>query len=103
GWDLPFEQLWQSGPKLLTRGWSLYPIVTWHTGFPLDVFAGLSTHRTDPGPAGDGQAALVRADLVGNTVTTLNAHNYQTINSVGGNYYFHPANFSNARANDLND
>src|SRR5208337_2681890 len=28
GWDLPFDQLWQRGPKLLTRGWSLYPIIT---------------------------------------------------------------------------
>ncbi len=51
GWDLPFDHLWQRGPKLLTKGWSLYPIVTWHTGFPLDVFAGLSTSRNDPGPA----------------------------------------------------
>lgn len=101
GWDLPFDHLWQSGPKLLTKGWALYPIVTWHTGFPLDVFAGLSTSRNDPGPAGDGQAGLVRADLVGNTVTTFNAKNHQTINGQGGNYYFNPGNFSNARANVL--
>ncbi|MBV9294169.1 MAG: hypothetical protein JO145_01255, partial [Acidobacteriaceae bacterium] len=97
GWELPFDQLWQSGPKLLTKGWSLYPIVTWHTGFPLDVFAGLSTSRNDPGPAGDGQASEVRADLVGNSVTILNAHANQTINGVAGNYYFNPGNFSNAR------
>ena len=37
GWDLPFDQLWQSGPKLLTSGWSIYPIFTWRTGFPIDV------------------------------------------------------------------
>ncbi|MBV8551057.1 MAG: carboxypeptidase regulatory-like domain-containing protein [Acidobacteriaceae bacterium] len=98
GWELPFDQLWQSGPKLLTKGWSLYPIITWYTGFPLDVFAGLSTSNTDPGPAGDGQATLVRADLVGNSVGILNPKTYQTINGVGGNYYFNPGNFSTARA-----
>ncbi|MBV8833108.1 MAG: TonB-dependent receptor, partial [Acidobacteriaceae bacterium] len=97
GWDLPFDQLWQSGPKFLTKGWSLYPIVTWHTGFPLDVFAGLSTSRNDPGPAGDGQAGSVRADLVGNSVNLLNPHTYQTINGVAANYYFSPNNFSIAR------
>ena len=102
GWDLPFDRLWERGPKLLTKGWSVYPIVTWHSGFPLDVFAGLSTSNTNPGPAGDGQAGLVRADLVGNSVSILNAKSYQTINGTGGNYYFNPGNFSNARANALN-
>ncbi len=97
GWELPFDQLWQSGPKILTKGWSLYPIVSWHTGFPLDVTAGTFTGNTDPGPSGDGDAGLVHADLVGNNVTVLNAHTYQTINGTGGNYYFNPANFSNAR------
>jgi outer membrane receptor protein involved in Fe transport len=101
GWDLPFDQLWKSGPKLLTKGWSLYPIVTWHSGFPLDVLAGLNTSNHDPGPAGDGQAALVRADLVGNSIPTLNAHRYQSINGQGGNYYFNPASFSNTRVNNL--
>jgi hypothetical protein len=101
GWDLPFDRLWTRGPKLLTKGWSLYPIVTWRTGFPLDVLSGLSTHGGDPGPSGDGQAHYVRADLVGNGVTTYNAHTYQTINGQAGNFYFNPNNFSNARANAL--
>ena len=101
GWDLPFDRLWQRGPKLLTKGWSVYPIVKWKSGFPLDVFAGLSTSRNDPGPAGDGQAAIVRADQVGASVTTMNAKKYQTINGQGGNYYFNPGNFSNTRANSL--
>ncbi len=43
GWDLPFDKLWERGPKLLTRGWSLYPILTIRSGFPLDVFANLNT------------------------------------------------------------
>ncbi len=45
GWDLPFDRMWQSGPKLLTKGWSLYPIVTWRTGFPLDVVCAISAPR----------------------------------------------------------
>ena len=102
GWDLPFDKMWAKGPKVLTKGWSLYPILTYRTGFPLDVFAGLSTSNANPGPAGDGQAALVRADLVGNTITTLNPRNYTTINGTGGNYWFSPNNFSNARLLALN-
>ncbi|MGA8028552.1 MAG: TonB-dependent receptor [Bryobacteraceae bacterium] len=100
GWELPFEQLWESGPKLLTKGWSLYPIVTWHTGFALDVFAGLIQSNTDPGPAGDGDPQLVRADLVG-PLSIMNPHSYTTINGTAGNYYFNPNVFSNAREVNL--
>jgi hypothetical protein len=50
GWDLPFDRAWQGGPKLLTKGWSLYPIVTWRTGFPLDVSpAERHQYRSRPG------------------------------------------------------
>jgi hypothetical protein len=103
GWTLPFDRMWERGPKLLTKGWSLYPIVSWRTGFPLDVLAGLSTTNSDPGPAGDGQAGYVRADLVTPTITTYNPRNGQTLtNSSGtqntGNYFFNPAAFSNSRA-----
>ena len=97
GWDLPFDRLWESGPKALTSGWSLYPIVTWHTGFPLDVYAGLNTTHNDPGPSGAGDAGYARADLVGNSVGILNPQSFQTINGNSGNYYFNPGNFSNAR------
>lgn len=97
GWDLPFDRAWQAGPKLLTRGWSLYPIVTWRTGFPLDVGAGLNTTNTDPGPAGDGAPGLVRADLVLPTVATYNPRPQQTINGNTGNYFFNPLAFSNSR------
>jgi hypothetical protein len=65
GWDLPFANLWQSGPKRLTRGWSLYSIVSDRSGFPLDVLAGLSRRMTRPGPSGAGDCNLVRANLVG--------------------------------------
>jgi len=64
GWDLPFDKLWQTGPKLLTKGWSLYPIVTWRTGFPLDVLAQLSTSGANPGPAGDGQAKWAQSGFL---------------------------------------
>jgi hypothetical protein len=103
GWDLPFEHLWTRGPKLLTKGWSLYPIITASTGFPLDVFAGLNTQNGDPGPSGAGDAGSVHADLVGSQVTYLSPSATRTFNNPNaggastGNYYFNPANFSNAR------
>jgi len=97
GWDLPFDRL--GGPKAITSGWSLYPIFTWRTGFPLDVFSDLQTTDSDPGPSGAGDAGSVCADLVGGSVGILNAKNYQTINGNAGNYYFNPGNFSTSRAN----
>ena len=65
----------EGGPKVLTRGWSLYPILTWRTGFPLDVGAGLNTTNTDPGPAGNGAPGLVRADLILPKRSYYNARN----------------------------
>lgn len=96
GWTLPFDHLAPRLPKLLTSGWSLYPILSWHTGFPIDVFANLETTPSDPGPSGEGDAGYVRADLVGNSVTVLNPHQQQVINGSAGNYWFSPNNFSNA-------
>jgi hypothetical protein len=97
GWDLPFDRAWQGGPKALTRGWSLYPILSWRTGFPLDIGAGLNSTNTDPGPAGDGAAGLVRADLVLPNVATYDPRGQQTINGNTGNFYFNPLAFSNTR------
>jgi hypothetical protein len=108
GWDLPFDKLWHSGPKLLTSGWSLYPILTWRTGFPLDIFANLNTTISDPGPSGAGDASLVHADMVTNTIQTYNPKVYQTLtnpnaqSTAGGNYWFNPASVSNARVTALN-
>lgn len=109
GWELPFEKAWSSGPKLLTKGWSVYPIFIYQTGFPLDVFAGLSTSRSDPGPSGAGDAGAVRADLVGSSVGTLNPKNYTSLNnpntggSTSGNYWINPGNFSTDRLNNLDN
>ena len=65
GWDLPFDRAWSSGPKRLTQGWSLRPIFSYRSGFPLDVFGGLSRARTRPGPSAAGDSNLVRANLIG--------------------------------------
>jgi len=102
GWDLPFDHAWASGPKFLTKGWSLYPILTWRTGFPLDISAQLFASPTDPGPAGDGDPNLVHADQILPNVATYNARNQQTIfnpnsgSAITGNYYFNPAAFTAA-------
>jgi Carboxypeptidase regulatory-like domain/TonB dependent receptor-like, beta-barrel/TonB-dependent Receptor Plug Domain len=102
GWDLPFDQMWTSGPKRLTQGWSLFPIVTWHTGQPYDIFAFLN-NRFDPGnegPSGAGDPDNAHANIVG-PVNVFNAHNAQTFtnpNTGGtstGNYLFNPTSFSN--------
>lgn len=108
-WNLPFDQLWSSGPKLLTRGWSIDPILTARTGFPLDIPGDLFTTRRDPGPSGAGDAGLVHADLVGSTVQTYNPHNYQTLNnptaggSNPGNYWFNPGSFTVTNINNLDN
>lgn len=90
GWDIPFDR-WLGGPKLLTRGWSLYPILSWRTGFPLNVNGGLSgLNPTDPGPSGAGDPSLVQPNLTTATVQTLNPRQMQTINGVAANYWFNP-------------
>jgi Carboxypeptidase regulatory-like domain/TonB-dependent Receptor Plug Domain len=86
GWDLPFDHAWSSGPKRLTQGWSLFPIIFWHSGFPLDVLANLSTRRTRPGPSGAGDSGLVYATLTGPIV-------YHDPHSSADNTFF-TANFS---------
>src|ERR1035441_1582725 len=80
GWDLPFDRLWESGPKALTSGWSLYPIVTWHTGFPLDVYAGLNPPNTALVPSGARARAPDRPFVVGTSRGILNPQSFQTIN-----------------------
>ena len=87
GWDLPFDRMWSHGPSRLTQGWSLYPIISWNTGFPLDVFANLSASTSSPGPSGVGDRQIVHANLAGNSVTTLNPR-------LPGNMYFNPSNFN---------
>ncbi len=98
GWDMPWDQLWSSGPKRLTQGWSLFPIVTWRTGFPFDVFARFGD-RFNPGsegPSGAGDPYNVHANVVGAT-NTLNPRTTQDFGNGPGNYWFNPNSFSSAR------
>ena len=113
GWDLPFDQAW--GANRLTKGWSLYPIVTWRTGFPFDVGARAPGRfdPTNPGPSGAGDPLLVNAEQVApikyldpRKKTTIDVIDY--FNSVGsstcelasypvtGNFYVDPNSFTNA-------
>ncbi len=101
GWDLPIDHMWSSGPKRLTQGWSLFPIVTWRTGFPFDFFARLPG-RFDPGsegPSGAGDAFDVYANVVGSTAT-LDPRKAQDFGFGTGNYYVNPNSFSNAQCKD---
>lgn len=91
GWDLPFDDFFPGLPKAITRGWSLYPIASKQSGFPLDVSANLARDGT-PGPTGAGDQELIHANLVGNRVRRLNP--YSQIAPDGGAQYLDPANFS---------
>jgi len=90
GWDLPFDHAWASGPKRLTKGWSLYPIFSYRTGFPLSINAelGYSFSPSDPGPSGAGDGYLANIDYAPgyNRITILNPKTHN-------NQYFSPAAF----------
>jgi hypothetical protein len=102
GWDLPFDRAWASGPKRLTTGWSLYPIFSWRTGFPLDIPARFADrfNPTNPGPSGAGDPYLANALFAAgfNSVQFQNPKTIQTINGTTGNYYFNPLGFDNNEA-----
>ena len=91
GWDLPFDHMWDSGPKRLTQGWSIFPIVTWHTGQPFDIFARLPDrfNAGAEGPSGAGDPTNIHANIVGPTNTLDIRKN--------GGLYFNPTSFSNAQ------
>ncbi len=90
GWDLPFDRVWASGPKRLVQGWSLYPILSWRTGFPLTINSELtySFSPSDPGPSGAGDGYMANVDFAPgfNKITILNPKR-------NGNLYFNPAAF----------
>lgn len=95
GWDLPFDRGWSNGPKRLTKGWTLSPIVTFRTGQPLEVFSGISRSRTRTGPSAAGDPNLVRANLV-LPVTYFDPHQAQQLNGKTGSFWWDPASFSTA-------
>jgi hypothetical protein len=97
GWDLPIEHMLGSAPKRLTQGWSLFPIFTWHTGLPFDIFAALPDQYDgySEGPSGAGDPGNVHANVVGSTAK-MNPR-------APGNYWFNPASFSNFQCPDPPD
>ncbi len=118
GWDLPFDRMWATGPKRLTKGWSLYPIFTWRTGFPFDISASLPFYSDplNPGTSGAGDAFLSNAAVIA-PIQSFNPHKKTTIipniysyftdifgqehcvveqgSPVTGNFIFNPNSFSN--------
>jgi hypothetical protein len=107
GWELPVDRAWAAGPERVTRGWKVFPIVVWRTGFPLDVFANLpSSFDTtySPGPSAAGDSGLVRANLVA-PIQIFDPRSLQTLNDLSGNshtgkYWFNPSSFSVAQFPD---
>lgn len=97
-WELPFDRAWSSGPKRLTKGWSLAPIFVYRSGFPLDVFGPFSQSGSSTGPSGAGDRDNVRANFAAGTsasnFNTFDPKNPQTINGAAGNYYFNPNAFN---------
>lgn len=98
GWDLPFDRAWNSGPKRLLQGWSLYPILSWRTGFPLTVSSGFSFNPSLAGPSGAGDGYLANAIFASgfSSLAILNPKAPTTFNGTPGNYYFNPNTFSPA-------
>jgi len=96
GWDLPFDRAWSSGPKRLVKGWSIYPIVTWRSGFPMDLNGQLSdSDPADPGTSGFGDPLLTRVNVNTNNVPIFNPHQIQTLGGNTGSFYFDPTVFDN--------
>lgn len=94
GWDLPFgKSSTNAWMKYGARGWSLYPIITYRSGFPLDILSGLVADGGTPGPSGAGDPDQVKPNLVGSGVATFDPHLVQKLKGSTGNYYFNPANF----------
>jgi Carboxypeptidase regulatory-like domain/TonB-dependent Receptor Plug Domain/TonB dependent receptor len=99
GWQLPFDHMWTGAPSQLTKGWGLYPIVSWRTGFPLNVNANYpSTGDNDPGSSGAGDPSLTNA-LYGE------GYSHVTPEQIGvkNTQYFNTASFSNAQYTSLLD
>jgi len=96
GWELPFDQALPHLSKRVTRGWSVFPIISWRTGYPLDVSANLPSalDYTSPGPSAAGDAALVHANLVA-PVSIKDPSVVQTIGEAQGHFWFDPGSFSN--------
>jgi hypothetical protein len=100
-WDLPIEHYLTYAPKRLTQGWTVFPIFSWRTGFPLDIFAGqlFSDQSYSPGPSGAGDSGNVHANLVG-PIQVFDPHQVQSLGGNSGHFYFNPTSFSSAQCGD---
>jgi hypothetical protein len=97
GWDLPFDRARGLGRRFV-KGWSLYPILSWRTGFPLSINSGLisSFSPSDPGPSGAGDGYLANAVFAPgfNNVAIMNPRQIGSCNNPNtglaqsGNLYF---------------
>jgi len=100
GWEVPFAKAWASGPKRLTTGWSLYPIVFAQSGIPMDAVAGFHQTAGNPGPSGAGDPEIVRASQMVSSVQTFDPHQTHTFTEpstgqqVTGNFWFDPNDFA---------
>jgi hypothetical protein len=97
GWELPFAEMLSRAPKAATQGWSVFPIISYHTGFPIDVFGNVAspTDFATPGPSGAGDPGVVRANLVA-PVQIFDPRTAHSFNGSPGNYWFSPNSFSNS-------
>jgi hypothetical protein len=105
GWDLPFARTWASGPSWVVnrvlKGWSLYPIFSWRTGFPLTINSELPVDPGIPGPSGAGDAFLANANFAPgvNKITLLNPRHTGSCSNPNtgqvdtGNLYFNCSAF----------
>jgi hypothetical protein len=94
GWGVPFGKGSRNAlMKYAIAGWWIYPIVTFRTGYPLDIASGRSPDEGIPGPSGAGDPDQVRPNLVGSRVTTFDPHQPQKLNNATGNFYFDPTQF----------
>jgi outer membrane receptor protein involved in Fe transport len=92
-WELPFAHWWTGAPARLTKGWTLYPVMSYRSGRPLDIRAFISRSRTRPGPSAVGDPNLVRPNLV-SPIRYFDAHKSQDLGGNTGNYYFDPSAFA---------
>jgi hypothetical protein len=103
GWDLALDHWWESGWKKFTQGWSMFPIFTWRTGFPMSIFARFDDRYdyTATGPSGAGDPLLAYVNVVGST-SSLNPKSPQSYSDWGitpgqpGAFWFNPNSFSNS-------
>jgi hypothetical protein len=98
GWTLPLRYYLSELPARVTDGWNIAGMLSWRTGFPLDVFADLPAiyDFTSPGPSGAGDPSLVRANLVA-PYQPVDPHKNSTYRGASGNFWFNPSSFSNAQ------